>query len=193
MAVQSYHSYPGSPATMIGRDITPVNELTWQETPISPEITVQKFSPATVRSLGLHTRQPSNEPTGLTAAPRRIRSPVLHRPSIEHLSVVQGTWSPEHPPSPPSAHIFGRRDSITDSDYPSSPLSGSPISNAATLSAPSPRTLALKPLPGLPRHSRSFSAVPTIAPAPSGRQRPLFTSRHGSIGHAAEMSQQGAF
>ncbi|KAG6909959.1 hypothetical protein DXG01_014228 [Tephrocybe rancida] len=191
-SIESYYSYSNSPS--IGRAITPVNELSLQRSITPPEAVAQKFSPSTARSLGLHNRQGSNESMGLTAAPRRTRSPVLHKPSVEQLHIVQGTWSPvetlgRSAPRSTSAETFGKRtsdgysprmESASTPNYdPSSwdsrtSQSGSPKSrpllSALNTGFGSPGSLS-KPLPSPPRHSRSFSAVPTISPAPTGRQR----------------------
>ncbi|KAF8072018.1 hypothetical protein FPV67DRAFT_913986 [Lyophyllum atratum] len=217
-SVQSFYSYPSSPS--IGRAITPVNELQRTVTPLEPAH--QKFLPSTARALGDHARQGSMESLGLSAAPRRTRSPVLHQPSLEQMRIVHGTWSPvqKELPRPPSTQTFGRRDSgsprsrvneltvdydpanwdsrratqgsISPNNY------GRPLLSAINSGFPSPGTpgspSSPRALPALPRHSRSFSAVPVISSPPTGRQRAVLVSRHGSIGNTSEFvhSRQGS-
>ncbi|GLB40499.1 hypothetical protein LshimejAT787_0803700 [Lyophyllum shimeji] len=207
-SVQSYYSYPSSPS--IGRAITPVNDL--QRTVTPPKRAVQKLSPTVARALAEHTRQGSTDSLGLPAAPRRTRSPVLHKPSIEHMHTVNGTWSPVQRdlPRQPSTRTFGsgsprnRANAELTLDYDptnwdsrqtatasSSPNGyGRPLLSAMNSGFSSPGTphspSSPRPLPNPPRHSRSFSAVPAISPAPTGRQRPVLVSRHGSIGNSSE-------
>jgi len=211
-SVQSYYSYPSSPS--IGHAISPVNDHERTITP--PEPAVQKFSQAVAQAQGDHARQGSTDSLGLPAAPRRTRSPVLHQPSVEHMRTVNGTWSPvqREVSRQPSTQTFGRRDSgsprtranaeLTPDYDPtnwdsrratqasSSPTSsyGHPLLSGTNSGFASPATpgssRSPKPLPNLPRHSRSLSASPAISPAPTGRQRAVLVSRHGSVGNTSE-------
>ncbi|RDB26384.1 hypothetical protein Hypma_006851 [Hypsizygus marmoreus] len=208
-SVQSFYSYPSSPS--IGRAITPVSDLQSVITP--PESATNRFSPSDD-----HSRRGLSDSTGLPAAPRRTRSPVLHQPSIEQIRspvvIVNGSWTPMRPgmPRQPSSHTLGRRDSgsryssssafsadlessnwsslqVTGGLSPNAPF-GHPMFSAVNSGFATPHTpgspSSPRPLPNLPRHSRSFSAVPAVVPAPTGRQRAVLVSRHGSIGNSAE-------
>jgi len=182
---------------------------------------VQKFSPSTTQALGDHVRQGSTDSLGLTAAPRRTRSPVLHQPSLEQIRIVHGTWTPVERslPRQPSTQTFGKRDSGSPRNRANAELApdydptnwdsrhtpqasphsyGRPLLSAMNSGFVSPGTpgspSSPRALPSPPRHSRSFSAVPSISPAPTGRQRAVLVSRHGSIGNTAEFthSRQGS-
>lgn len=208
---QSFYSYPSSPS--IGRAITAVSDL--QQTVTPPERSVAKFPSSTTQALSDHARQGSTDSLGLPAPPRHTRSPVLHQPSIEQLHpsvrTINGTWTPvdSRIPRQPSSQTFGRRDSHGTRDSTHSPLSadfnsgdwssrqangglsphGRPLLSAVNSGFSSPRTPgspSSPKLPSLSRHSRSFSAVPAITPAPTGRQRAVLASKHGSFGSSAE-------
>ncbi|KAG6861350.1 hypothetical protein C0995_001083 [Termitomyces sp. Mi166 len=188
-SVQSYYSYPISSSVSIGREITPVNELTLQGSVTLPEVVSQKLSPAMARSLGLHSRQVSDESVGLPAAPRRTRSPVLHDPSMEQMRIVQA-WLPIHTPErsvqrQAFAQTLGRRDSGSscyscDSASDCDPTNwesrslgqnGRPMSSTLNTNlSPGSSGSSLRLLGSPMRHTRSFSIAPTLSPAPTGRQ-----------------------
>ncbi|KAG6854382.1 hypothetical protein C0991_007373 [Blastosporella zonata] len=214
-SIGSSYNYPNSPS--IGRAITPVSELSLQRSVTPPEAVAQKYPPSTGRSLGIHDRHGSNESLGLPAAPRRTRSPVLHQPSMEQIRVVHGTWSPvnapEHTlPRSTSAETFGKRTSGSqrmtseltpdydrsswDSRYSTKSESsdGRPLLESVARIQSAPRTppVSSRALPSPSRHSRSFSAVPTLSPAPTGRQRAVLVSRYGSVGNASDFAQRRA-
>ncbi|KAG5645534.1 hypothetical protein DXG03_005809 [Asterophora parasitica] len=209
-SVQSFYSYPSSPS--IGRAITPIDELQRSISPPQPAVqkfspsTSRALTPLTE-----HIRQGSTDSLGLPAAPRGTRSPVLRQPSFEHVHSpsrsLNGNWSPvEHTiQRQPSAQTFGKRSprnvhSTLNPDYDptnwdsrySTPQSSVGSYSGPLLSAVNPAFAAPgtpgspsspRTLPATPRHSRSFSAVPSIGPAPIGRQRAVLVARNGSVGN----------
>lgn len=212
-SMESYYSYPSSPS--IGRAITPINELHRTLTP--PEPVKQKLSPSTIRSLGIHTRQESTDSLSLPAAPRRTRSPVLHQPSMEQMRIVHGSPNSSHyslpRQSPTGKHdiaasprIRNNPEVIQEYNDPTSwesrhaagtlndhvrPLLSAVNSNFGSPVSPATASRDVRPLPTPPHHSRSFSAaIPILGPAPTGRQRAVLPSRHGSIGNTSEFSDQ---
>ncbi|KAF5381971.1 hypothetical protein D9615_004299 [Tricholomella constricta] len=223
-SVQSFYSYPSSPSIgraitpvdELQRTISPPEPAAPKFSPSTTRALSDHARQVSTDSFGLpaaprRTRSPVLHHPSLEQMHSATRT-------------VNGTWSPvEHSISRnPSTQTFGKRDSAspriranvdlapdydptnwdsrngtqTSSASPSGynrPLLSAMNSGFASPGTPgsssSPRQLS-----ALPRHSRSYSAVPAIGPAPTGRQRAVLVSRHGSIGNTSEFgaARQGS-
>jgi hypothetical protein len=183
----SFYSYPTSES--LGRPITPFDEL---ERAMAPSARSPKEASSPSGNQKLHI---STDSLGLPAPPRRTRSPIVQYPSVESVRQPEPSFQPNRMMGSPqlnkqiSTTTFGqpasaRQSAASDYDVDewysrrgdgmlSPPGSGK---NTAFLLSPPSRgspNFPARPLPNLPRHSRSFSAVNAAGSSPTARQRPL--------------------
>jgi len=183
----SFYSYPTSGS--LGRPITPFDEL--EKAMGRPARSPKGTSPLT-SSQKLHI---STDSLGLPAPPRRTRSPIVQYPSVESVKQPEPSFQPTRLMGSPrlnnqiSTATFGqpasaRQSNASDYDVEewysrrgdgmlSPPGSGK---NAGFLPSPPAKgspNFQPRPLPGLPRHSRSYSAANAAGDSPVARQRPL--------------------
>jgi hypothetical protein len=197
-SVQSFYSYTPSPA--IDDVITPPADVFrtmafFESANYSPHAQVFNH----------YDRQGSTDVSGLPAAPRRTRSPILRLPSKSSpLRTVNDIRSPVHP------HLSKHNTNVTfgsagsPNSAPSVGLSPSgdqrfrqyyphentrPMFSAMNPMSPSPISPPL--YPALPRHARSLSTVPMPGPDTVGRHRTVLADSNGSVDNASELAYSG--
>lgn len=163
-------------AASLQQAISPISQRE-EDLLAAPERAVQKH-PSRVQMAFDHARQGSTDSLGLPAAPRRTRSPISRRPTLDSIvssptQEVNGTWSNAN------FQNNGSLTPVSDRQWPSEQLSR----NSSASSYSNPRTYY-----GNSPSPTSGSSTPNVRRLPSitGRVTP---SRGGSI--SRQLSNSG--